>query len=420
MLSDGFLLFQSQLERSTIMSFLNDLEKEITNLTNDIDSKLTSKNKQPTNPYDLLIAEKKELIAKCNTDIDTTVVELGRIALDRFDAGDTPDEASAKVYGQILALRDTASKAENDILEAEKSKKQEENLKKQRICPKCQHVAPPKMLFCGLCGTSLSDALPVEEPSAEPIAEPVPVPVTEPASAPAQEPAAEEPAVPTCPGCGVEVSPTLKFCRNCGARLIPAEPAAEPVPAPVAEPAPAPAQEPAAEEPAVLTCPGCGVEISPNLKFCRNCGARLIPAEPAAEPVPAPVAEPAPAPAQEPAAEEPAVPTCPGCGVEISPNLKFCRNCGARLIPAEPAAEPVPAPVAEPAPAPAQEPAAEEPAVPTCPECGVEVSPTLKFCRNCGARLIPAEPIAFKTCPGCGLKLTADKKFCSNCGTKQP
>lgn len=49
-----------------------------------------------------------------------------------------------------------------------------------------------------------------------------------------------------------------------------------------------------------------------------------------------------------------------------------------------------------------------------CPSCGKQVSPTAKFCSECGAKL----PIK-KFCAECGKELSSTAKFCPECGTKQ-
>lgn len=54
-----------------------------------------------------------------------------------------------------------------------------------------------------------------------------------------------------CAACGVELNPTQKFCRQCGASVGDGSP-------------------PAAED---RTCRQCGHSITPSAKFCRQCGA---------------------------------------------------------------------------------------------------------------------------------------------------
>lgn len=69
-----------------------------------------------------------------------------------------------------------------------------------------------------------------------------------------------------------------------------------------------------------------------------------------------------------------------------------------------------------PATAPAAAPAAPaQPAAPAprCPKCGNALSPTAKFCPECGAPA-PHE----RHCPQCGSHVTDGAKFCPECGTK--
>ena len=63
--------------------------------------------------------------------------------------------------------------------------------------------------------------------------------------------------------------------------------------------------------------------------------------------------------------------------------------------------------------------------MPYCPECGKQVAPTAKFCRNCGASQLeesssaipPAQlPLATRTCASCGNPLSPEEKFCGACG----
>lgn len=90
------------------------------------------------------------------------------------------------------------------------------------------------------------------------------------------------------------------------------------------------AQAQPAARPAGAVCPICGHENAQGMKFCGECGARLV---------------------------TPGKTVCPVCGYENAPGVKFCGECGTRLeapvriIDSEPAA---PAAAAEPA-APAEE-----------------------------------------------------------------
>lgn len=48
-----------------------------------------------------------------------------------------------------------------------------------------------------------------------------------------------------------------------------------------------------------------------------------------------------------------------------------------------------------------------------CAKCGAALTPNAKFCPECGAK---AEASGF--CPACGAKLPAGSKFCPECGSK--
>ena len=58
-------------------------------------------------------------------------------------------------------------------------------------------------------------------------------------------------------------------------------------------------------------CPGCGnFDITKDTKFCGECGCDVN------------------APAQETPDAVAAVPTCPGCNIEVAADTKFCGECG--------------------------------------------------------------------------------------------
>jgi class 3 adenylate cyclase len=48
----------------------------------------------------------------------------------------------------------------------------------------------------------------------------------------------------------------------------------------------------------------------------------------------------------------------------------------------------------------------------TCPTCGAEVTPDLRFCLECGTSLVPA------ACPSCGTPRVSGARFCGQCGTR--
>ena len=83
-----------------------------------------------------------------------------------------------------------------------------------------------------------------------------------------------------------------------------------------------------------MRCSQCGTENTDEMKFCTNCGAKLV-----APPI-----------------------TCPKCGAEVSPGVRFCGQCGQDVT----------------------QPIEEEATTTTCPECGAEISPEVKFCGQCG------------------------------------
>ncbi len=83
----------------------------------------------------------------------------------------------------------------------------------------------------------------------------------------------------TCPQCEAENPAGNKFCRECGARLLP--------------------------EDATITCPSCQADNPSTNKFCRECGAMLPQPEPAVEDEPAPAESTEPgAQAEQPAADD--------------------------------------------------------------------------------------------------------------------
>jgi membrane protease subunit (stomatin/prohibitin family) len=75
---------------------------------------------------------------------------------------------------------------------------------------------------------------------------------------------------------------------------------------------------------------------------------------------------------------------CPRCHNEVTPDSRFCQNCGAQLV-----------------------------AMNRCRDCNTELPAEAKFCSNCG-REIGAE----LTCPHCGAKLPHGTKFCTDCGER--
>jgi hypothetical protein len=61
-----------------------------------------------------------------------------------------------------------------------------------------------------------------------------------------------------------------------------------------------------------LTCQKCGSPVTPGMKFCESCGAKIE-----------------------------AVPVCSTCGAALQPGIRFCESCGAPAVPEEPVKTPV-------------------------------------------------------------------------------
>ena len=77
-------------------------------------------------------------------------------------------------------------------------------------------------------------------------------------------------------------------------------------------------------------CAYCGVPVSANARFCRECGRPIQGADtPSA-------ATPSAAPTPPAAAIRP---TCPHCGSNISANAQFCRECGKAIADSAPSAQ---------------------------------------------------------------------------------
>ncbi len=55
-----------------------------------------------------------------------------------------------------------------------------------------------------------------------------------------------------------------------------------------------------------------------------------------------------------------------------------------------------------------------------CINCNSLITPGYKFCGNCGAPVVTAQPESSQpaACPKCGQEIRPGKKFCSKCGTK--
>jgi membrane protease subunit (stomatin/prohibitin family) len=90
-----------------------------------------------------------------------------------------------------------------------------------------------------------------------------------------------------------------------------------------------------------------------------------------------------PGPGQQ-AAVAGAVILCPKCGSQNPAGVKFCGECGAKMV-----VSTVP-----------------------CPQCGEKVAEGAKFCPNCGTAMNAPK----KKCANCGAEVALNVKFCPECG----
>ncbi|MDI6856202.1 MAG: SPFH domain-containing protein [Candidatus Thermoplasmatota archaeon] len=88
-------------------------------------------------------------------------------------------------------------------------------------------------------------------------------------------------------------------------------------------------------------------------------------------------------PAQVPQPPKPTI-KCPKCNADVPEGVKFCPNCGAKML---------------------------APGMMSCPKCNTDIKVGSKFCPSCGEKLV-------NNCPKCNAELQAGAKFCPNCGSK--
>ena len=188
-----------------------------------------------------------------------------------------------------------------------------------------------------------------------------------------------------CDRCGRDNEAHLRFCQDCGNRLVPLTAAVEATPprgvatSPGAESAVNPSRPPAPDfdfsprkprAPAV-ECPRCTSANAADAQFCAACGAPLAHSAPAGAAAPEPPPPPALAASPivhvaPPIAAGAARVTCGRCRGDNSSDMSYCQFCGARLAsgtpeqPLPPAAAPAPLPPMPPPPPPP--PAAPPPA----------------------------------------------------------
>jgi len=201
-----------------------------------------------------------------------------------------------------------------------------------------------------------------------------------------------------CPQCGTTLVPGDRFCAECGFDTTILHDNSETIS--IANPT-----APVAED----GCPQCKSILDPNDRFCAECGfdtstlvkpmvetpviLPIIPEEPHIEVIPS--AEPEPL--VEPIVETPVEVVsqtgifCPQCGTSQTSNERFCAECGfdnttTPVVASAPIVEDTPVIVVPPKEV---EPVYVEP-IPTpepksfCPQCGVVIIPSDRFCLECG------------------------------------
>lgn len=150
-----------------------------------------------------------------------------------------------------------------------------------KSCKNCGAQNPDTSLYCQDCGARLGDWNPAEAPSRS---------ATPPTGLSRQE--VQRP--PSCPRCGFENAPHVRFCNNCGYSLKPADsPAADaPAEGPSTKPNPVPKTNPPDKpEGGGTVCWRCYGVGDPGADFCKFCGARYADA-PASKSEPTPASAP--------------------------------------------------------------------------------------------------------------------------------
>lgn len=146
-----------------------------------------------------------------------------------------------------------------------------------------------------------------------------------------------------------------------------------------------------------VTCTNCGAECVKGKKFCAKCGAKLeIPEENVA--TPSPQTDGVIAPRMTKSKIEPTVSqvlarvkdvACENCGTKVGAGIKFCPDCGEKIVIKIPPKN--------------------------CVKCGAQVVGR-KFCPDCGEKVVGKE--LQTNCSKCNAELLFGKKFCVECGTK--
>lgn len=106
-----------------------------------------------------------------------------------------------------------------------------------------------------------------------------------------------------------------------------------------------------------VICPNCKAANESHMKFCSECGTKLMK-------------------------------ECPNCHAQVALDKKFCTECGTSLVEEETKTSQ------------------------TCPNCNSSIPEGTKFCPECGS------PVNVKKeCPNCHTEVANGMKFCSECGT---
>lgn len=336
-----------------------------------------------------------------------------------------------------------------------------------RVCGRCGSSVADGLRFCEECGTPVTSitatvpvaaaaAVPVLDPAAGgedagspgeaddfPSAAPDATGLDEPGEPPmTATPAAEEALL--CRGCGRAMTSDMRFCGACGS---PAEtPGTEQDVVGPSKDADTAAGEVPPADAAPTVCQGCGAEVTPQMRFCGECGIPAAEAAPAAQvsrdeestaDVPLavggaaiaavmaagqadPVAPTGSLPngeqVEQPSDDEPVTEALDGAH-ETEPDSPFVDTSALYRDDVEPVSGVgVKDEVAA---------TALRPAVPAdvCPRCGGTLVPGGAFCGDCGTRTggssLAAPPAAVvSTCRRCGELLEPGSLFCGSCGTQ--
>jgi len=136
------------------------------------------------------------------------------------------------------------------------------------------------------------------------------------------------------------------------------------------------------------TCLFCNGEVSEKAKFCPGCGKEVLMAG-----------------------------YCPSCGAKLLPGMKFCDQCGFKVVKPEGKTEKT-----ESKQIPEEKEDIKQKEIKrTCPECNEMIIPGKKFCFSCGHLIkegIDVEPQEVKKknfCHACGSMLSPGEDICEAC-----